>query len=68
MSIVNKISKDGTMHDIGAIYDDLENKISEFYATKAELNAIQQSLETSIATINEKIAKLEAASASELDS
>lgn len=67
MSIVNKISKDGTVYDIGAIYDDLENKISEFYATKAELSAMQQSLETSIATINEKIASLEATSASELD-
>lgn len=59
MSIVNQISKSGTVHDIGATYDNLDNKISEFYATKEELNAMQQTLNTSIAAINEKLATLE---------
>lgn len=59
MSIVNQISKSGTVHDIGATYDNLDNKISEFYATKEELNTMQQTLDASIAAINEKLATLE---------
>lgn len=65
MSIVNQISKSGTVHDIGATYDNLDNKISEFYATKEELNAMQQTLDASIAVINEKLATLEGYHASE---
>lgn len=59
MSIVNQISKSGTIHDIGATYDNLDNKITETYATKEELSALQESLNASIAEINEKLANLE---------
>lgn len=65
MSIVNQISKSGTVHDLGATYDNLGNKISEFYATKEEMAAMQQSLEASIAEINEKLATLESYHTSE---
>ena len=58
MSIVNQINKSGTMHDIGATYDNLDNKITETYATKDELTALQESLEASLAEINEKLANL----------
>lgn len=64
MSIVNQISKDGVIHDIGAIYDDLDQKISETYATIENLNA----LDTKIKGLEDRIAALEATSASnELD-
>lgn len=69
MSIVNQISKSGTMHDIGATYDNLDNKITETYATKDELTALQESIEASLAEINEKLANLEGNHTSgELDS
>lgn len=70
MSIVNQIQKDGINHEIGAIYDDSENKISEFYATKEELTSLQNTiteLQSSIEAINEKLATLEAYHASESD-
>lgn len=60
MSIVNQISKDGANHEIGAIYDDLDQKISETYATKAALAA----LEARVKALED--AK-EAAASSELD-
>jgi hypothetical protein len=63
MSTVNKISKiskDGVEYEISAVFDDLDNKISEKYATKEELAALQEAFE-------KRIAKLEANS-SELDS
>ena len=63
MSTVNKISKiskDGVEYEISAVFDDLDNKISEKYATKEELQALQEAFEA-------RIAKLEANS-SELDS
>lgn len=59
MSVINQISKDGAVYDISAIYDDLENKISEFYAAKSELTALQASVQQNLAEINEKIAVLE---------
>lgn len=62
MSTVNKISKDGTVHDIGAIYDGLDNKISEFYATKDDLKHINEQIEliqTQLGTITESISALE---------
>lgn len=69
MSIVNQINKSGTMHDIGATYDNLDNKIIETYATKDELTALQESIEASLAEINEKLANLEGYHTSgELDS
>lgn len=69
MSIVNQINKSGTMHDIGATYDNLDNKITETYATKDELTALQESIEASLAEINEKLATLEGYHTSgELDS
>ena len=69
MSIVNQTNKSGTMHDIGATYDNLDNKITETYATKDELTALQESIEASLAEINEKLANLEGYHTSgELDS
>jgi predicted nuclease with TOPRIM domain len=69
MSTVNQINKGGTMHDIGATYDNLDNKITETYATKDELTALQESIEASLAEINEKLANLEGYHTSgELDS
>lgn len=59
MSIVNQINKSGTVHDIGATYDNLDNKITETYATKVELTALQESIEASLAEINGKLANLE---------
>jgi predicted nuclease with TOPRIM domain len=69
MSIVNQINKSGTVHDIGATYDNLDNKITETYATKVALTALQESIEASLAEINEKLANLEGYHTSgELDS
>lgn len=63
MSVVNKIEKSGTMHDIAATYDDLEQKISETYATKSDLTALDatiQSLQGIVTGLTNQIAALEA--------
>ena len=44
MSTVNQINKGGTMHDIGATYDNLDNKIAETYATIEALNALDSKI------------------------
>lgn len=65
MSTVNQINKGGTMHDIGATYDNLDNKIVETYATIEALTA----LDDKIKALEERIVALEAPTASnELDS
>lgn len=64
MSTVNQINKGGTMHDIGATYDNLDNKIVETYATIEALNA----LDSKIKALEDRVAALEAPTASsELD-
>lgn len=63
MSVVNKIEKGGAMHDIAATYDDLEQKISETYATKSDLatlDATIQSLQGIVTGLTNQIAALEA--------
>lgn len=62
MSVVNKIEKGGAMHDIAATYDDLEQKISETYATKSELTTLNttiQSLQSTVTELTNRIAALE---------
>ena len=66
MQTINQINKGGTVYDISAVYDDLDNKISEYYSTKDELttqmNGISEQiagLQTQLETITTSISALE---------